>query len=111
MKKSIFWCMILVCCTCIALVGGFFIGRNQNHTDVEITPIPATESAYGKVNINTADAAKLQTLPGIDEATANRIILYRQTHGSFAKVADLVQVDGIGTETLRNILDYITTGG
>lgn len=111
MKKSAFWCLLLVCCTCIALAGGFFLGRNYNHAVVVVSDSPADNSAYGKVNINTADAETLQTLPGIGEDLANRIILHRQTHGSFAAIGDLAQVDGIGTELLRDILDYITTGG
>ncbi|MBO5324426.1 MAG: helix-hairpin-helix domain-containing protein [Oscillospiraceae bacterium] len=111
MKKSVFWCLLLICCTCIAFTGGFFLGRNQNFVAVEVTHSPAHAEVPGKVNINTADAALLQTLPGIHEELANRIILYRQAHGSFATVGDLVQVEGIGTELLRDILDYITTGG
>ena len=111
MKKSVFWCLLLVCCTCIAFTGGFFIGRNTNHTVVVVSDSPTDRPAQGKVNINTADAALLQTLPGISEELAQRIIAYRQTHGSFATTGDLMQVDGIGMETLREILDFITTGG
>ena len=111
MKKSAFWCLLLICCTCLAMVGGFFLGRNYNHAMVVVSDLPADASDYGKVNINTADAALLQTLPGIGEELANRIILYRQTHGSFAAIGDLAQVNGIGTEILRDILDLITTGG
>ena len=111
MKKSIFWCLLLVCCTCIAFTGGFFIGRNTNHTVVVVSNSPTDAQAQGKVNINTADATLLQTLPGINEDLAARIIAYRQTHGGFAAIGDLTQVEGIGMETLRNILDFITTGG
>jgi len=111
MKKTVLWCLLLICCTCLALTGGFFIGRNQNHTVVVVDHLPADTSDYGKVNINTANAEVLQTLPGISEELADRIILYRQTHGSFATVGDLTQVKGIGTEILRDILDLITAGG
>lgn len=111
MKKSAFWCLLLICCTCLALTGGFFIGRNQNHTVVVVSDLPVNTADYGKVNINTADAEVLQTLPGISEELANRIVLWRQMHGSFAAVGDLTQVEGIGTEILRDILDFITAGG
>ena len=111
MKKWVIWCLLLICCTCIAFTGGFFIGRNQNYAAVEVIPAPADPQVQGKVNINTADAELLQTLPGIHAELADRIVLYRQTYGSFATVGDLVQVDGIGTEILQGILDYITTGG
>ena len=111
MKKSAFWCLLLICCTCIAFAGGFFIGRNYNQAVVVVSDSPTQASGYGKININTADAEQLQTLPGIHEQLAERIILYRQTHGSFATVGDLVQVEGIGAELLQDILDFITTGG
>lgn len=111
MKKSVFWCLLLVCCVCLALIGGFFLGRNQNHSVVLVDQLPADTASHGKININTADAELLQTLPGIGEELASRIIVYRQSHGSFAVPGDLANVDGIGTEILRDILDLITTGG
>ena len=111
MKKSLFWCFVFICCTCLALVGGFLIGRNQNHAVVVVSESTVAVNASGKVNINTADSLTLQTLPGIGEELADRIIVYRQSHGSFATVGDLSQVEGISTDILQNILDYITTGG
>ena len=111
MKKSLFWCLVFICCTCLALVGGFLIGRNQNHAVVVVSEMAEESTAAGKVNINTADSFTLQTLPGIGAELAQRIIVYRQSHGSFAAVGDLAQVEGISTEILQNILDYITTGG
>ena len=111
MKKSVFWCLLLICCTCLALLGGFFIGRNQNHAVVVVSEATEETTDSGKVNINTAGSPLLQTLPGIGEELAERIILYRQTHGDFATVGDLALVDGIDENILRNILDYITTGG
>ena len=111
MKKSLFWCLVFICCTCLAMIGGFLIGRNQNHAVVVVSEETEAITASGKVNINTADSLTLQTLPGIGEELAQRIIVYRQNHGSFATVGDLIQVEGISTDILQNILDYITTGG
>lgn len=62
------------------------------------------------VNINTATAEELQTLPGIGQARAAAIVAYREEHGPFVYVEDLLGVSGIGEGILANIIDYITVG-
>jgi comEA protein len=114
MKKTAFWCLLLICCSCIAFTGGFFIGRNYNRTPVQVSKLPAATASSentAKVNINTATIEELQTLPDIGPLLAQRIIDYRQQHGPFTKPADLSKVEGIGIKTLEAILDHITTGG
>ena len=99
------------------------MGRNMNHTYIEIhdsfnnNDIPSDEQegedddARNHININTATLQQLQTLPGIGATLAQRILDYREEHGSFETVADLMNVSGIGEGRLNAILDYITTGG
>ena len=60
-----------------------------------------------KVNINTATVEVLQTLPGIGPTIAQRIVEYRQTHGPFQKVEDLLNVKGIGEKKLEKIKPLI----
>lgn len=62
----------------------------------------------GLVNINTADADALSTLPGIGPALAQRIIAYRETCGAFIDTADIIDVTGIGLKTFANFKDKIT---
>lgn len=59
------------------------------------------------VNINTADAATLQTLPGIGETKATEIIAYRDEHGAFGSVEDIKNVSGIGEGTFSRISSRI----
>ena len=59
------------------------------------------------VNINTADAAELQLLPGIGEVKAAAIIEYRQTYGQFSDVDALLEVPGIGEYTLEGFRAYV----
>ena len=65
-------------------------------------------TASGKVNINTADSEQLQTLNGVGPATAQKIIDYRQSNGSFTSVEDIKNVSGIGDKTFEKLKDSIT---
>ena len=62
------------------------------------------------VNINTANAAELETLPGVGEVTAGRIIDYREANGPYRSVEDLVHVQGISMKTINGLRDLIFTG-
>lgn len=62
------------------------------------------------VNINSADLATLETLNGIGPSKGQAIIDYRTQHGTFATIADIQNVSGIGAATYANIKDYITVG-
>ncbi|WP_107772431.1 ComEA family DNA-binding protein [Nocardioides sediminis] len=60
------------------------------------------------VNINTADPATLETLPGVGPVTAGAIIGWRDEHGGFTAVEELLEVDGIGDATLAQIAPHVT---
>ncbi len=62
----------------------------------------------GAVNINTADAALLCTLPGIGESKAGDIIAYREKNGNFATKEDIMKVPGIKESVYEKISDKIT---
>ena len=68
----------------------------------------ATEPVPDRININTATAAQLDTLPGIGPVLAQRIIDYREANGPFVTLGQLIQVNGIGQKKLEQILDLIT---
>lgn len=61
----------------------------------------------GVVNINSASAAELETLPGIGPALAQRIIEHRQANGPFADPSEIVAVRGIGEATYAKIADRV----
>lgn len=62
------------------------------------------------VNLNTASAEELESLPEVGEVTADRIIEYREANGPFRSIDDLVHVQGISTRTIDGLRDLVTTG-
>lgn len=73
--------------------------ENQNGSSME----------NGKVNINTAGKEELMTLAGIGEAKADAIISYREEHGGFGTIEELMQISGIKEGIYQKISDSITT--
>jgi competence protein ComEA len=108
----------------VAAAGGFTAGAAKDAvnlaralTDGEqlIVPLvgaaPTTgASALGdsRVNLNTADAAALDTLPRIGPALAARIVAWREQNGRFTSVDDLLAVPGIGDKMLESLRDLVT---
>ena len=126
MKKPV---NLLVVITCVfaAFLGGFHLGRRLNRSPVHIyqatapadaapeppetetEPEPETAPAItGPLNITTATAEQLDTLPGIGPVLAQRIVDYRTANGGFRAVEELLNVSGIGNAKLMEILDEIT---
>lgn len=66
--------------------------------------------ATGLVNINTASAAELDTLPGVGPATAEKIIADREANGPFATIEDLKRVSGIGDKKYAELAGLICVG-
>jgi len=80
----------------------------------EVDPFPQTQSPMHqeqgkkKINLNQATTAELQLLPGVGPTLSKRIVEYRENKGQFEKIEDLMQVQGIGLKTFKQIQDYIT---
>ncbi len=68
----------------------------------------ATGTEQGKVNINTASKEELMTLAGIGEAKAESILKYRDEHGSFRSVEELMEIEGIKEGVFGKIKEDIT---
>ena len=79
---------------------------NEEHSQSQTTETLAP-STPELLNINTASAEELQTLPNIGAQMAQRIIDYREQYGEFASVEDLQKVKGIGAKTLEKLRPFV----
>jgi len=76
-----------------------------------LSPVQAASKASNqKININTASATELQQLPRIGEKVAQRIIDFREEHGNFQKIEEIMKVKGIGERMFANLKELITVG-
>ncbi|MFT4029760.1 MAG: ComEA family DNA-binding protein [Protaetiibacter sp.] len=77
----------------------------------ETSPAAAGTASDGRVDLNTADLATLDTLPRIGPAMAQRIIDWREANGPIRSVDDLLAVSGIGEKTVEALRPLVVQGG
>ena len=78
-----------------------------SHIEIYV-PREGEEQSPQKIDINRAEPWLLQALPGIGEVKAQAIVGYRNEHGPFKRIEDLLKVSGIGPATFEKLKDYIT---
>ena len=83
------------------------IAHDQMQIHVPVSGEMTPDGLQRRINLNTATAAELQTLPGVGPAVATRIIDLRQRMGGFRRVEDLLNVNGIGPTVFENMRDLI----
>ncbi len=69
---------------------------------------PVAASSAETVNLNSATAAQIATLPGIGLKTAELVVQYRQKNGPFKKIEEIMNVRGVGEKSFLRIKDRLT---
>ena len=125
MKKPQFGALVFVTALFSAFLLGFFLGRQSGAVQIQINSVvsgqpstsppettqPDRAQAGFPININTASAEELTSLPGIGDVLAGRIVSYREQYGSFLSTEELMDVTGISEKTYERIREYVTAGG
>ncbi|MBQ9392789.1 MAG: helix-hairpin-helix domain-containing protein [Oscillospiraceae bacterium] len=105
-----------LCCTVLFLLGVLVLRLTVARGDYAGYVVqPQRSGAEGEtaelLDLNRADAAALERLPGVGPTLAARIVDYRRAHGAFASVEELLQVEGVGPATLEGLRPYVTVDG
>ena len=106
MFKKIFFIIIIVsfAFTCIFTLFNKTILAEEKSSE----GIKEEEAISQKVDINTASQEDLEKIKGIGPGLAKKIIEYRESHGSFEKIEDIINVKGIGEKKFEKIKEFIT---
>ncbi len=83
-------------------------GAAAGAADVPGAGTPGASGAPARVDLNTADDAALEELPGIGPVLAGRIVAWRTEHGRFSDVSELGEVSGIGEKMLAELGPLVT---
>ena len=128
MRKPHFSMLVLVTLIFVCYTCGYFHGISQRKSQItvsvtkeiptkpqqivfkEITAEKEREAGF-PISINHAQKDDLMTLPGIGDVLAQRILDYREIHGKFTSVEELLNIEGIGEKRLEELLDLIVIGG
>ncbi|WP_195937742.1 helix-hairpin-helix domain-containing protein [Romboutsia sp. 1001713B170131_170501_G6] len=88
----------------IPKIGEEINNNNENATQNNIK----SQEGNSKININIANVSDLDKLPGVGEATANKILNYREEKGQFKSIEEIKNVNGIGDKKYEDIKEMIT---
>src|SRR5262245_59513871 len=72
-------------------------------------PAKAAPAAEARpIDLNTADTAALESVPGIGKSLSERIVAFREKNGPFQSVDDLLKVQGVGEKSIQKLRPYLT---
>jgi len=123
--------VLIITLAFVCFTAGFFTGRGHTTAAISVSPVEretpsvsdisnAPSVSHGDksemadselLDLNSATVDELSKLPGIGEVLAQRIVDYREEHGNFSAVSDIMNVNGIGEAKYLSAKDYLTVSG
>lgn len=100
MNAALWLLTTLLCC---AVCSGAALAEEPAERTTE-----TQQAAPALVDLNRAGVAELTTLPGIGQKRAEAILAFRESHGGFQNVAQLLKIKGIGRAMLRKLRELVT---
>jgi competence ComEA-like helix-hairpin-helix protein len=104
-RCPLLWVALLVVALLAVMLAGRPLWNSWPQSDV--TAYFAAVQTDGRIDLNRADTAALCTLPGIGKSRAAAILAWRQAHGGFTAVEELLQISGIGEEALKELRKHV----
>ena len=95
--------MRTIMATVLAICGTILISSPTLAARIDQAQPSVAAASKPIVNLNTATVDQLETLPGIGQKTAERIIEYRTKSGGFKRIEDLMNVKGIGEKSFLKL--------
>ena len=92
----------------IAAIAAIALSATALSAQGRTPPAKTVATTAAPVNLNTATAEQLETIPGVGTAMAERIIEYREKNGAFKKVEELMNVRGVGEKSFLKMKPLIT---
>jgi competence protein ComEA len=103
--------MRITIATVLAVCGALMLTSPAVAAPIDQPAAPAAQTvAKPTINLNTATIDQLETLPGIGQKTAERIIEYRTKSGGFKRIEDLMNVKGIGEKSFLKLKPLVSVG-
>jgi len=128
-QKKVAWVIYAILVLAAVFTLGWFAGNSRTPAQIQVTVAEASQTAAPViptgtaapsmktedepviVDLNTADQAALETLPGIGPELAARILAYRESIGAFVAKEQIMDVEGIGEKRYADMEQLITVGG
>lgn len=104
-RRPLLWAALLAVLVLAALLCGRPLRNSWPQS--ELSGYFAAVQPDGRIDLNRADAAALRTLPGVGESRAAAILAWREEHGGFSCVEELLQIAGIGEKMLETLRDSV----